>query len=47
VGGLVTAAHGHLPGIGEAIELEGIEFKVARADSRRLQQLAVQLPAKT
>lgn len=47
VGGLVTAAHGHLPGIGEAIDLEGIEFKVTRADGRRLQQLAVQLPAKS
>jgi magnesium and cobalt transporter len=47
VGGLVTAAHGHLPGIGETIDLEGIEFRIARADSRRLQQLAVQLPAKS
>lgn len=45
VGGLVTAAHGHLPAPGETIALEGIEFKVARADSRRLQQLAVRLPA--
>jgi magnesium and cobalt transporter len=47
VGGLVTAAHGHLPTAGESIALEGIEFRVARADSRRLQQLAVRLPAKS
>jgi magnesium and cobalt transporter len=47
VGGLVTAAHGHLPTPGETIALEGIEFRVARADSRRLQQLAVRLPAKS
>jgi magnesium and cobalt transporter len=47
VGGLVTAAHGHLPSAGETIALEGIEFRVARADSRRLQQLAVRLPAKS
>jgi magnesium and cobalt transporter len=46
IGGLVTAAHGHLPMVGEAVDLEGIEFKVARADSRRLQQLAVRPPAK-
>ena len=47
VGGLVTAAHGHLPTPGETIALDGIEFRVARADSRRLQQLAVRLPAKS
>jgi magnesium and cobalt transporter len=47
IGGLVTAAHGHLPTAGETIALEGIEFRVARADSRRLQQLAVRTPSKS
>lgn len=46
VGGLVTAAHGHLPAVGEEIELEGLMFKVARADSRRLQLLSVRTAEK-
>jgi magnesium and cobalt transporter len=46
VGGLVTATLGHLPAAGETLDLDGIEFRVARADSRRLQQLAVRLPGK-
>ncbi|OOS00332.1 magnesium/cobalt efflux protein [Haemophilus paracuniculus] len=39
IGGLVMQAFGHLPQRGEQIELQGIDFKVTSADSRRLIQL--------
>lgn len=41
VGGLVMQAFGHLPKRGEQIELDGMQFKVTSADSRRLIQLRV------
>lgn len=41
IGGLVLQAFGHLPQRGEQIELQGIDFKVTSADSRRLIQLRV------
>ena len=41
IGGLVTQAMGHLPQRGESIEIEGLVFKVLRADSRRLYLLRV------
>lgn len=44
VGGLVMQACGHLPQRGEQIQLEGIDFKVTSADSRRLIQLRVTVP---
>ncbi len=44
VGGLVSHAFGHLPERNEKIEIEGIEFKVISADTRRLVQLRVKLP---
>ncbi|NMH67142.1 CNNM family magnesium/cobalt transport protein CorC [Shewanella salipaludis] len=44
VGGLVSHAFGHLPERNESIEIEGIEFKVISADTRRLIQLRVKLP---
>ncbi|WGE90175.1 CNNM family magnesium/cobalt transport protein CorC [Actinobacillus arthritidis] len=44
VGGLVMQAFGHLPQRGEQIQLEGIDFKVTSADSRRLIQLRVTVP---
>jgi magnesium and cobalt transporter len=43
VGGLVSHAFGHLPERNESIEIEGIEFKVISADTRRLIQLRVKL----
>ncbi|ADN77047.1 CBS domain containing protein [Ferrimonas balearica DSM 9799] len=43
VGGLVSHAFGHLPERGEIIELNGFEFKVVNADTRRLVQLQVRL----
>lgn len=45
IGGLVTKAFGHLPGRGEEINLNGYQFKVINADSRRLVQLQVKVPA--
>lgn len=44
VGGLVSHAFGHLPERNESIMIEGIEFKVINADTRRLIQLRVKLP---
>lgn len=41
VGGLVMQAFERLPQRGEQIQLEGIDFKVTSADSRRLIQLRV------
>lgn len=44
IGGLVMQAFGHLAKRGEQIQLEGIDFKVTSADSRRLIQLRVTVP---
>lgn len=41
VGGLVMQAFERLPQRGEQLQLEGIDFKVTSADSRRLIQLRV------
>ncbi|WP_374248711.1 HlyC/CorC family transporter [Thermomonas sp.] len=41
IGGLVTAAIGHLPEAGEELTLERFAFRVARADARRLLALHV------
>ena len=41
VGGLVTARIGRLPEPGEEVDLEGLLFKVTKADSRRVHQFAV------
>lgn len=41
IGGLVTAAIGHLPEAGEELTLGRFSFRVARADARRLQALHV------
>ncbi|MGB0721411.1 MAG: HlyC/CorC family transporter [Gammaproteobacteria bacterium] len=43
VGGLVTKALGHLPRRGETVIIEGFEFKVLRAGSRRVHLLRVTL----
>ncbi|MPY22817.1 CNNM family magnesium/cobalt transport protein CorC [Shewanella sp. YLB-07] len=44
VGGLVSHAFGHLPERNEKVVIDGIEFKVISADTRRLLQLRVKLP---
>ena len=45
IGGLVTAAIGHLPEVGEELTLGHFGFRVARADARRLQALHVAVHA--
>ena len=45
IGGLVTAAIGHLPEAGEELTLGRFGFRVARADSRRLHALHVSVHA--
>jgi magnesium and cobalt transporter len=42
VGGLVLSQFGRLPKRGEEVELEGLRFRVLRADSRRLHTLLVE-----
>lgn len=44
IGGLVLKAFGHLPERGETVELEGLQFEVLNADSRRLRLLRVNTP---
>jgi len=44
VGGLVSHAFGHLPERNEKVSIDGIEFTVISADTRRLLQLRVKLP---
>lgn len=41
IGGIVLHAFGHMPERGECIELDGLMFKVSKANSRRLLQLQV------
>ena len=45
IGGLVTAAIGHLPEAGEELTLGRFGFRVARADARRLHALHVSVHA--
>jgi magnesium and cobalt transporter len=42
VGGLVISRFGHLPKRGEQVALDGLNFRVLRADSRRLHALRVE-----
>lgn len=44
IGGLVMMEFGHLPKRGERIEVDGCQFRVVRADSRRIYQLELTLP---
>lgn len=41
VGGMVTAEFGHLPEVGEQIDIGSFEFRVTQADDRRVQQFRV------
>jgi magnesium and cobalt transporter len=41
VGGLVIKAFGHLPKRGESMDIEGVSFRVLRADQRRVHLLRV------
>ena len=44
IGGLVMHQFGRLPRRGEAVIMDGLEFKVLRADRRRIDQLRVTTP---
>ena len=44
VGGIVLQAFGHLPELGESIEVAGLKFEILNADSRRLRLLRVDTP---
>lgn len=44
IGGLVMQGFGHLPARGESIDIDGYQFKVAMADSRRIIQVHVRIP---
>ncbi|WP_455852961.1 CNNM family magnesium/cobalt transport protein CorC [Pantoea endophytica] len=44
IGGLVMQGFGHLPARGESIVIDGYQFKVAMADSRRIIQVHVKIP---
>ncbi len=45
IGGLVMHEFGRLPRRGESVTLDGYEFRVLRADRRRIDQLRVTAPA--
>ena len=42
--GLVMKQLGHMPRRGETVVIEGVEFRVARADRRRVDTLKVTMP---
>ncbi len=42
--GLVIHLLGHLPVVGDKIEINGMTFAVARLDDRRIDRLVVTLP---
>jgi magnesium and cobalt transporter len=44
IGGLVTHQLGRLPRRGELVTVDGIEFRVQRADRRRIDSLRVTMP---
>ncbi|CAK9885739.1 MAG: Magnesium and cobalt efflux protein CorC [Candidatus Erwinia impunctatus] len=44
IGGLVMQSFGHLPARGESIDIEGYQFKIVMADSRRIIQVHVRIP---
>ena len=44
IGGLVTHELGRLPRRGESVTVDGIEFRVLRADRRRIETLRVTMP---
>lgn len=46
IGGLVLQGFGHLPKRDETITIQGFEFKVLRANNRRIQVLQVFIPEK-
>lgn len=47
IGGLVIKSFGHLPKRGESGDIEGMSFRVLRADKRRVHLLSVTAPEQT
>ena len=43
IGGMITSEIGHLPEAGEEVVFGGFEFRVTKADARRVQQFAVRV----
>ena len=41
IGGLITSGLGHLPEVGEVLELDDLRFEIAEADNRRILKLHV------
>ncbi|MGL5432405.1 MAG: CNNM family magnesium/cobalt transport protein CorC [Plesiomonas shigelloides] len=44
IGGLIMQSFGHLPARGEQVTIDGYQFKVTMADSRRIIQVRVTIP---
>ncbi|WP_206484219.1 transporter associated domain-containing protein [Thalassotalea sp. G2M2-11] len=44
IGGIILHKFGHMPKKGEEIEVDGFEFKITSANSRRIQMLQVTIP---
>ena len=44
IGGIVLQAFGHVPELGETVEIQSLRFEVLNADSRRLRLLRVDTP---
>jgi magnesium and cobalt transporter len=44
IGGIVLHQFGHMPEKGEEVEIEGLQFKIHTADTRRIQQITVTIP---
>jgi magnesium and cobalt transporter len=44
IGGIVLHKFGHMPEKGEEVEIDGINFKIHTADTRRIQQITVSVP---
>lgn len=44
IGGIVLHKFGHMPEKGEEVEINGFNFKIHTADTRRIQQITVTIP---
>jgi magnesium and cobalt transporter len=44
IGGIVLHQFGHMPEKGEEVEIDGLQFKIHTADTRRIQQITVTIP---
>jgi CBS domain containing-hemolysin-like protein len=47
VGGLVCSLAGRVPQAGESFFLQGVEFQVEKADSKRVRQVRIVLPTRS